>query len=404
MGQNYLPANFCSVQSITTGKAAFLASLAVQAHKAEEEAAIAEKEYFFSKAIFAAAKVAVQKFHLLQEGLLSVDTNVGLGGATTDLAKAFIPRVRHTGEVNLAHTYPVRFATTNCVGNVTTANAFAPFQSFQGTSMTSMTPIRVPPMQTGESIASTNLSEMEVANAFLDLKRLPSPLAGKQTNIGSIDAKPKPVIRNARTSVTPELSLIFSSPAAGAVEPTVPARLPSARSAGKGSGKRKREIAKEYTTKAKKPKKKKDDEVMNNDMPKKAFTPYNFFFAVEREKLLSVVTEEGIIGENREARVEAAVSRLESFMTPEEERALEKRITSKILEDQCKTIGESTKTRRKHRKSHGKVGFLDMTHIISRRWKAQPQAQVDWYRSQSKDDVARYQRAVDEYNKTKGKR
>lgn len=150
--------------------------------------------------------------------------------------------------------------------------------------------------------------------------------------------------------------------------------------------------------KIKKVKKKAEED---QDAPKRPYHSYSIFFAVEREKILTVVPEDGVQAEDKDARIQAVVSCLETALSPEEEGSLEKRVASRILQEQCQTIGQGKKKPRKHRKSHGKLGFVEMNAVISRRWKVLPEAKKDWYRDLGTMDSMRFTQAMDAYKRMK---
>uniref|UniRef100_A0A7S4JTM9 HMG box domain-containing protein n=1 Tax=Odontella aurita TaxID=265563 RepID=A0A7S4JTM9_9STRA len=143
--------------------------------------------------------------------------------------------------------------------------------------------------------------------------------------------------------------------------------------------------------------KEKSGKARDPNMPKRPFHSYSIFFAVEREKILNAVPENGIQGEDKEARIDGIISCLES-LTPEEEGKLEKRAATRILKEQCEPVGEKKKKPRKHRKSHGKVGFVEMNAVISRRWKSLQEAKKNFFRDLGIMDSMRFTHAIDAYH------
>ena len=54
--------------------------------------------------------------------------------------------------------------------------------------------------------------------------------------------------------------------------------------------------------------------------------------------------------------------------------------------------------RRPHRKTHGSIGFTDLSKIVGGRWRALPEAKKQLYRDIAKADLDRYQAEVAEFN------
>ena len=127
----------------------------------------------------------------------------------------------------------------------------------------------------------------------------------------------------------------------------------------------------------------------------------NFFFGVEREKIINIIPEEGLQVNDRESRINGVISLLISQSSLEAEEDLERHVSNKLMMEQCLPINLDSK-KRKHRKTHGKIGFVEMSKVIGIRWKILPKEKVHWYKDLSKIDVERYRKAMMIFNKYGG--
>ena len=125
----------------------------------------------------------------------------------------------------------------------------------------------------------------------------------------------------------------------------------------------------------------------------------NFFYCVEREKIINIIPEEGLQVNDRESRINIAVSLLISQSSLEAEEELERHVSNKLLIGQCLPISLDRK-KRKHRKTHGKIGFVEMSKIVGIRWKILPKEKVNWYKDLCKIDVERYRNEMMIFNKS----
>ena len=104
-------------------------------------------------------------------------------------------------------------------------------------------------------------------------------------------------------------------------------------------------------------------------------------------------------GNDRQNRINDVISLLASQSSLKVEEDLERQVSKKLLIEQClPKIHEDHKTR-KHRKTHGKIGFVEMSKVIGIRWKILPKEKVHWYKDLSKIDVERYRKAMMIFNK-----
>jgi HMG (high mobility group) box len=101
------------------------------------------------------------------------------------------------------------------------------------------------------------------------------------------------------------------------------------------------------------------------DAPLRALSAYNFFFRDERERQLEHVPM-----------------------------VLDDAKCDKLLEEHW--YRDRTQKRR-HRKSHGKIPFTQLSKIVSSQWKLLTKEEKDFYRQVSAKDWARYQREMGEY-------
>ena len=127
--------------------------------------------------------------------------------------------------------------------------------------------------------------------------------------------------------------------------------------------------------------------------PPRPYTEYTMFYQLEREYVLRKVlcTEE----EQREVKEaennEVALFRNDPLM-PEKYRDLPLRADWYIS-------GKSKKpTKRKHRKSHGKIGFLELTRMIAARWAKVDDETKKYCKMMAAMELVKYKEDMESYN------
>lgn len=104
--------------------------------------------------------------------------------------------------------------------------------------------------------------------------------------------------------------------------------------------------------------------------PVKALSAYNWFFRDERDRILNGGDCEWT--RNKQTRL----------------------LASHWHQDRSK--------KRRHRKTHGKINFTDLSKLVSQRWKDLTDSQKQFYRQVATEDFQRYQREMDEYKSRLG--
>lgn len=127
--------------------------------------------------------------------------------------------------------------------------------------------------------------------------------------------------------------------------------------------------------------------------PSRAYTEYTMFYQLEREFVLRKVlcSEEEQKKEKDAETGEAALFRNDPLM-PERYRDLPLRADWYIS-------GKSKKpSKRKHRKSHGKIGFLELTRMIAARWAKVDDETKKYCNMMAAMELVKYKEDMESYN------
>ena len=108
--------------------------------------------------------------------------------------------------------------------------------------------------------------------------------------------------------------------------------------------------------------------------PLRALSAYNFYFRYQRERILN--------GEDMDNEYDDS----DTHWNKERQDAL--------LEEHW---GRDRTVKRRHRKSHGKISFADLSKKISQSWKALPEQRKDFFREVAGKDWARYHRELTQH-------
>lgn len=137
----------------------------------------------------------------------------------------------------------------------------------------------------------------------------------------------------------------------------------------------------------KKPKKKASDPDDPNKKPPRSYTEYNIFFQLERERILmelekeNQTKDEGCISEKEEVVMNQPSD--PNDILPRPPRFAHLKLLPKWYDSKHRLAeNKKNKEKRKHRKTHGLVGFLDLTRRIAKEW------------SEAEDEVKAYCRRV----------
>lgn len=161
----------------------------------------------------------------------------------------------------------------------------------------------------------------------------------------------------------------------------VPSPLPSSNEAEASSKQSKAEKKSE-----KKTKKKASDPDDPNKKPPRSYTEYNIFFQLERERILMELEKENQVKEDDCIEEEEVVLNKPSDpndILPRPPRFAHLKLLPKWYDSKHRLAeNKKNKEKRKHRKTHGLVGFLDLTRRIAKEW------------SEAEDEVKAYCRRV----------
>jgi len=162
--------------------------------------------------------------------------------------------------------------------------------------------------------------------------------------------------------------------------------------------------------------------VATEGQPIRPLSAYNFFFSDEREKVLKESQQPQKTNSNSDVAVGGdndthnASKENETVATadrPKIEGSIEEGegingvkvvvVEEELFEEKKKRllaqhINKDRTKRRPHRKTHGKIGFTDLSKIIGKRWRELPEERKQIYRDIASADLERYQREVAEFN------
>lgn len=134
--------------------------------------------------------------------------------------------------------------------------------------------------------------------------------------------------------------------------------------------------------------------VSQGNIPKKPMRPltaYHIFFQIEREYIIQTTA-----GENADKTILDGKKCIDDV--PDKYRDI------KLSHDWY--FGPGKRAKRKHRKQHGKIGFLELSRVISTRWAQLDETDPDikaYVSKLAKQELEEYQREVEEYKElTKG--
>eukprot|EP00985_Skeletonema_marinoi_P032200 scaffold39074_cov123-Skeletonema_marinoi.AAC.5 len=142
--------------------------------------------------------------------------------------------------------------------------------------------------------------------------------------------------------------------------------------------------------------------------PQRPFTEYNVFFQLERESLLQS-QEDGL--NNGAYTVKRILAQERQVESPEKVALRPPQYRHLILPSDWYVVGSkytgkgdpnSYRRDRKHRKTHGVISFVELTKLVSSKWKVVDPQTKDYCRNIAQEEFKRYRKELDEFIKIYG--
>jgi len=137
--------------------------------------------------------------------------------------------------------------------------------------------------------------------------------------------------------------------------------------------------------------------------PQRPFTEYNVFFQLEREFLLQS-REDGL--SNGAYTVKRILDQERQVESPEKVALRPRKYRHLILPSDWYVVGSkytgkgdpnSYRRDRKHRKTHGVISFVELTKLVSSKWKVVDPETKDYCRNIAQGEYKRYRKELDEF-------
>mmetsp|Transcript_22910 Transcript_22910/g.34141 ORF Transcript_22910/g.34141 Transcript_22910/m.34141 type:complete len:484 (-) Transcript_22910:173-1624(-) len=122
----------------------------------------------------------------------------------------------------------------------------------------------------------------------------------------------------------------------------------------------------------------KDHHIPKEVMPRRPFNAYNIFFSEEREKILN-----SLPGGKDDERPDT-----QEHMPLDDVKSNQPWATVPLLQRLAKR--HELKKRKPRRKSHGKIGFKELSKVVASRWRKLPSERVEHYKDLAQMDFERY--------------
>jgi hypothetical protein len=142
--------------------------------------------------------------------------------------------------------------------------------------------------------------------------------------------------------------------------------------------------------------------------PQRPFTEYNVFFQLERESLLQS-REDGL--SNGAYTVKRILDQERQVESPEKAALRPRQYRHLVLPSDWYVVGSkytgkgdpnSYRRDRKHRKTHGVISFVELTKLVSSKWKVVDPETKEYCRSIAQEEYKRYRKELDEFIKIYG--